>query len=209
MVNSEDSSADAGDASSHALGPQQFLRRWTSADEATQVSLLEDVARSASDGSPEALETLLAVIDREGLAIPAIRRVLADHHAVVEVAQDVLVAVATSIASFRGESLFTTWLYSVARNQCRMYLRRQTRTRTSEPVEDRPTKRVSSLIAERGAVDAALRGLPDAYRDAVVLRDVEQYSYQEIANTLAIEMNTVRSRISRGRALVAAAMDMV
>lgn len=200
--------SEGADPGSAALRPQQFLSQWSSSDETERTSLLDSAASQAAAGSESALESLLTVIDNDGLAIPAIRRLLVDHHAVIEVAQDVLVAVATSISTFRGESRFTTWLHSVARNQARLYLRRQTRSRSEEPVEERPTKRVSSLIADRGAVDAALNGLPDAYREAVVLRDVEQYTYEEIANTLAIEMNTVRSRISRGRALVAAAMDL-
>lgn len=201
--------SEGRDLSSAALRPQQFLSQWATGDESERTSLLDSAASQAAAGSERALESLLTVIDNDGLAIPAIRRLLVDHHAVTEVAQDVLVAVATSISNFRGDSRFSTWLYAVAQNQARMYLRRQTRSRSEEPVEERPAKRVSSLIADRGAVDAALNGLPDAYREAVVLRDVEQYTYEEIANTLAIEMNTVRSRISRGRALVAAAMDMV
>jgi len=209
-VTNEEGSAAGDELSRASLRPHQFLARWDEADEAAQAKLLADIAGEASTGSTSALDVLITVIDKYGLAIPAIRRILADQHAVDEVAQDVLIAVSTSIASFRGDSRFTTWLYAVARNQARLYLRRQTRTRAKDDqqIDERPAHRVSSLIAQRGAVDAALRELPDAYRDAVVLRDVEQYTYEEIATTLAIEMNTVRSRISRGRALVAAAMDV-
>jgi RNA polymerase sigma-70 factor (ECF subfamily) len=62
------------------------------------------------------------------------------------------------------------------------------------------------VVAERAAIQRAVQGLPDHYRDTVMLRDVERRSYEEIAEELGIELNTVRSRLARGRAMLAAAI---
>lgn len=180
---------------------------------ATQVdrqAIVEEVAGRARLGDAGMLDLLVTLIDTDRLAIPAIRQLVADDHTVEEVAQDVLVAVAEGIGDFRGGSLFRTWLFGLARNQTLQFLRGQSRQRDRDTraFDPRPTVRISSQIAQRGSLVATLEQLPEHYRDAVVLRDVEQLSYEEIATELAIEVNTVRSRISRGRALAAVALQV-
>lgn len=64
--------------------------------------------------------------------------------------------------------------------------------------------RISSMIASGTVLDDAIGGLPDLYRDAVVLRDVEQLPYAEVAERLELNLNTVKARAARGRALAAA-----
>ena len=65
-------------------------------------------------------------------------------------------------------------------------------------------RRISSLVAERDLVREAVYSLPPVFRDTVLLRDVERLSYSEIAERQGLAINTVRSRLSRGRALLAA-----
>ena len=120
--------------------------------------------------------------------------------------QEVLIAVARSIHRFRAEAKFTTWLYSLARNTAVSELRRlkQTSTMEDDQVDDWTQRRVSSLVAERDMVREAVYSLPPVFRDTVLLRDVERLSYSEIAERQGLAINTVRSRLSRGRALLAA-----
>ncbi len=122
-----------------------------------------------------------------------------------EVEQDVLVVVAETIGSFRGEARFTTWLHQVARFKAIAHLRRRRdalRLGEEEGVGD--AVRISSMIASRTVLDDAIGGLPDLCRDAVVLRDVEQLPYAEVAERLELNLNTVKARVARGRALAAA-----
>ena len=160
---------------------------------------------SAARTSPTCLDVLLRIVDDHGLDRPAIRRVLVDNDQADDAHQDVMIAVAQGIERFRGESAFTTWLHSVARFVAIDHLRRRKETQQLSADDQLPTAaaKLSSLIASRSDLADAVNALPEIYRQAVILRDVEQHSYADIAATLDLELNTVKSRISRGRALVA------
>lgn len=162
------------------------------------------VALRAREGDTAALDELLVLIDAEGLAGVAVRRVLLNQQAVADVCQDVLVVVAESIGKWDGRGRFTTWLWSVARNKAVDHLRRTRPTSELPDVIVSDQDRISSLIATRVSVNDAVEALPDRYRDPVVLRDVEQRDYAEIAELLDLPPATVRTRVSRGRAMVAA-----
>jgi RNA polymerase sigma-70 factor (ECF subfamily) len=167
-----------------------------------------DGSSGAGGGSALATELLIEALDRFGTARHAVRRFLVDDAAVDDVTQDTLVTVAQSVGSFRGESKFTTWLHQVARNRAVDHLRR---VRATDPLGDGPepapppgtAARMSSLIASRDAVRQLLQELPDRYRDAVMLRDVEHLPYAEVATRLGRNVNTVKSHVARGRALLA------
>lgn len=180
-------------------------------DQDDRGALLDQLARAASQGNRAALIPLIEIIDRYRLDRVPIRRILADNEEVEEAHQDVLLAVAQSIDNFRGDAAFTTWLFAVARNTAAANLRRLQRTPYPTENVDRPItgQRLSSMIASRADLQSAVEQLPAHYREAVYLRDVEQWSYERIAEHLDVPMNTVKSRISRGRALVAAALTEV
>jgi len=152
-----------------------------------------------------ALDELLWAVDELKLARRTIRRLVVAEADAEEVDQDVLVAVAETIAGFRGDARFTTWLHQVARNKAIALLRRR---RQTTPLQDDmgDAARISSAIATRSALDEAISGLPELYRAAVVLRDVERRSYAEVADRLAVNVNTVKTRVARGRALAAVAL---
>ena len=124
--------------------------------------------------------------------------------------QDVLITVARKIGNFRSESAFTTWLHTVARNTAIDQLRRAKETQHLGPELEVETyaRRLSSLVAQRSDLSAAVDRLPEHYREMIVLRDVEQRTYGDIAELLGLEMNTVKSRISRARALLAQLVDV-
>lgn len=167
---------------------------------------IERIARSAADGSTLAVELLVEAIDERGLARRFVGSLLLDKTAIDEVTQDTLIAVATSIASFRGASKFTTWLHRVARNHSIDYLRRQRPTVQLEEQDQGEAFHISSMIATRATVRDALAQLPEMYRDAVTLRDVDGHPYDEVARQLGRNINTVKAHVARGRALVAARM---
>lgn len=170
--------------------------------------LLDAVARAAADGSPIALDLLLAVVDESPRTRAPIRRLLVDTDAVDDVVQDVLIAVAERVGSFRGDARFTTWLHQIARNKTIDHLRRQ-RDASSLDDDDRELsdgERMSSLIASRTTIRVALDELPDRYRDAVMWRDLDRMTYEEIATRAGIPTNTAKTHVARGRALLAGSL---
>jgi RNA polymerase sigma-70 factor, ECF subfamily len=124
-----------------------------------------------------------------------------------DVAQEVFLRVHRSIADFRGDARLSTWLYGIASNLClnRLASAAHRRTRTDdEAVRRAPSEAADAAAAfERSEVEAALHqaiaALPDDRRIVVVLRDLEGLSYDEIAQALALEPGTVRSRLHRAR----------
>lgn len=168
--------------------------------------LLDRIAGDAAEGDLAALDTLLWATDELGIARRAVRRVIVAEADVDDVVQDVLIAVAEGIRRFRGEARFTTWVNGIARFKAIGHLRRQ---RGEAPLPDHElgdAARISSVIVNRAAVDDLIAQLPDAYRDVIRLRDLEQMPYAEVAERLALNEHTVRTRAARGRALAAALM---
>ena len=132
-----------------------------------------------------------------------------------DAAQESLLAIVRGLPRFDGRAQFSTWAYRVATNACLDELRRQRRrpvpglgdadqAARADPIEDVPL--LEDRVGDRMDIDAALATLPPDFRAAVVLRDVCQLDYAEIAEVLGIPAGTVRSRISRGRATAAAAL---
>lgn len=170
---------------------------------------LDALAVRAAGGSGLAFELLAELVDELGLARAGVRQVLVDESAVDDVAQDTLVSMATSIGSFTGEASFVTWLFTIAQRRAVDHLRRR---RATEPLSDDgmdvgEALRISSLISTREAVQQLVGQLPDRYRRAVELRDIERLSYAETAERLAINVNTVKSHVARGRAVLATMLN--
>jgi RNA polymerase sigma-70 factor (ECF subfamily) len=167
------------------------------------VDQLTQLARAAAAGSQTALETLLAAVVERRLIEPVVTRMLLNPADIDDAVQLTLITVAERIDSFEARAPFTRWLSRVARNEALMVLRR--RTRKSEPTGEEPPemwgvlRRISSLIANRDAVDRLLASLPPLYREVLVLREIEDLEYEEIATRLDVPVGTVRSRLARGR----------
>lgn len=190
-------------------GDRRTARRVVAAltgDAVTRDDGLDALAGRAAGGSLLALELLAEAVDELGLARRAVRRVLVDEAAVDDVVQDTLVSMATSIGSFRSEARFGTWLHRIARNRAVDHLRRQ---RATEPLDGDvgEAQRMSSVIASRHRAQQLVARLPETYRQAVVLRDVQRLPYAEVAERLGRNINTVKSHVARGRALLARMLD--
>jgi RNA polymerase sigma-70 factor, ECF subfamily len=121
----------------------------------------------------------------------------------------------TFLRAFRAFDRFVpgtnirAWLFTILHRVRTDAFRRSRRSpRTVELVDDGPAVPPPQDALAQGGEDLgrALESLPDVFRDAVVLRDVEEFSYQEIAGVLDVPIGTVMSRIHRGRALLRQAL---
>jgi RNA polymerase sigma-70 factor (ECF subfamily) len=166
---------------------------------------------AARAGDREALDRLLR---RHHDRIHAVCRRLSGNDAdALDATQEALIAIARGIGRFDGRARFSTWAYRVATNACLDELRRRRRRPVPGLPEDHdgleagvvdPAATVPlDALEDRLRVDAALAELPIEFRAAVVLRDLCDLDYAEIADVLAIPPGTVRSRIARGRSQLA------
>lgn len=157
-------------------------------------------------GDREALDRL-ADLHRPG-ALRIARAVLGDSDAAEDVAQEVLVRLATALPGFRGDAELGTWLYRVTLNACRDHLRRGHRrsgevsleTAAAEPSLSHTPDPADAVTAERlrDALRTALDRLPAEQREAVSLRYLSELSYDEIARITDAPLGTVASRVFRG-----------
>jgi len=163
-----------------------------------------DLVPRAIDGDRRALEVLL---DRHADRIHAVcRRIVAHPEDALDATQEAMIAIARGITRFDGRAAFSTWCYRIATNAALDELRRKRRRPVPahpdgrEPVA--PASGPDDVVTARLDVDAALQHVPDEFRVAVVLRDLCDLDYAEIAAVLDVPAGTVRSRISRRRAIL-------
>jgi len=132
----------------------------------------------------------------------------------LDATQEALVAMLSSLHSFRGQARFETWLRGLTTNVC-LTRRRRARARISydqlcgedEQPSPGPTPESVALVREvQMAVREHVRRLPAEFRAVVVLREMEGLSYSEIGEVLRLPLGTVQSRLSRGRQMLREAM---
>jgi RNA polymerase sigma-70 factor (ECF subfamily) len=139
-------------------------------------------------------------------------RLTGNQHDAEDLTQDVFVRVFRSLDTYRPGT-FEGWLHRITTNLFLDRVRRRQRIRfdaLTEELSARLPLRATGTDPEQvyemthlsADVQTALNGLPPQFRAAVVLADIEGYSYEEVAQTLGVKMGTVRSRIHRGRALL-------
>lgn len=129
-----------------------------------------------------------------------------------DVAQDAFLLAFEKLGSYRGQSAFYSWLFRIALNAAASAHRKAVRHKHSveaarestgeEPIDGRPASAPSYAleVADRQhLVRKALSELPEEYRTALILKEIEELKYEEIAEILKIPLGTVRSRIHRGR----------
>jgi RNA polymerase sigma-70 factor (ECF subfamily) len=168
-------------------------------------------------GDAAAYERLVA--EHSGDVYALLFRLTNDSEEARDLTQETFLRAFQSIDRFRGDASLKTWIYRIAINQARnrwRWWRRRKREVTVSldatddqnqqplaatlPSENSLNPEQETLAREREAqLRAALLGLRSAFRESVVLRDVEGFSYEEIAEMLQISIGTVKSRIARGR----------
>ncbi len=173
-------------------------------------------------GSEEAFSLLIAQYHQPLYSL--IARSINDPADASDITQEVFIKVFRSIRGFNGDASLRTWLYRIAlheaSNQRRWWSRHKRQeitidsTYESEANDDGDSLCLSATLADqrdspydhavqsqsRERLEEALRQLPEAYRTVVVLREIEGFAYEEIAEILDLQLGTVKSRLTRGRA---------
>ena len=169
-------------------------------------------------GDKKAFELLMLKYQRKILRL--LSRFVRDPSEVEDVAQEAFIKAYRALPQFRGESAFYTWLYRIAINTAKNHLVASGR-RPSSPSEYEnedgetfdETDNLSdintpeSMMATREiaeTVNSAIDALPEELRTAIVLREIEGMSYEDIAQSMGCPIGTVRSRIFRAREAIAA-----
>ncbi len=178
----------------------------------------QKLVERAQSGEKYAFDILVAKYQRKLGRL--LSRFIRDPAEVEDVAQEAFIKAYRALPSFRGDSAFYTWLYRIGVNTAKNYLVAQGRrapTSTefdadeAENFEDgdqlRDINTPESLLQSKQVgetVNAAMDALPEELRTAIVLREIEGLTYEEIAETMNCPIGTVRSRIFRAREAVAA-----
>lgn len=170
-----------------------------------------DLVAAAQRGDRDALDRLLRLhYDR----IHAVcRRIAGSTRDADDAAQEALIRIVRALDRFDGRASFSTWSYRIATNAALDELRKRARRphlhivgdedhgSVPDPVDDLAQRRVEA-VADRLSIDAALAELPEEFRVPVVMRDVGDLDYAEIAEALSVPIGTVKSRIARGRRML-------
>ncbi|MCM3872487.1 MAG: sigma-70 family RNA polymerase sigma factor [Pyrinomonadaceae bacterium] len=201
-----------------ALGGQMDLEQVATAASVepratTETQFIERLKR----GDAAAFEVLVA--ERSGEIYGLLYRLTENSEEARDLTQETFLRAFQSIEHFRGDADLRTWIYRIAINQARnrwRWWRRRRRDSTVSldssderggkpltnalPADRGNTPEQDTLAHEReGVLRAALLTLGRAYRETVILRDIEGLSYEEVAATLGISIGTVKSRLARGR----------
>ncbi len=185
----------------------------------------QDLVAELKVGSEQAFALLLAQYSHPIYSLMA--RSLRDPADAADVTQEVFVKVFRNISSFHGEASLRTWIYRIAlreaSNQRRWWSRHKRQELTIDAQVENDEGEIfcmADVLAARDAspyecaehaqlgerVIAALRNLPEAFREVVVLREIEGFGYEEIADMLDVNLGTVKSRLMRGRAALREAL---
>lgn len=176
-------------------------------------SLDELLVERAKRGDVEAFEKLISQHEKTVYNIAF--RLTGNHEDASDVAQEAFIRAYSSLADFRGDSSFATWLYRIVNNACLDELRRRKRQKVTylDQTVEMEDGEVSRQIADpsdgpeqalervelRRAVQESILQLDEEYRVVLVMRELLGYSYNEIAEALDLNLGTVKSRLSRAR----------
>jgi RNA polymerase sigma-70 factor (ECF subfamily) len=175
-------------------------------------------------GSERAFAELIAQYHQPLYSL--IARSLQDPADASDITQEVFIKVFRNIRSFHGDASLRTWLYRIALHEASNQRRWWSRHKRQEVAMDAPycsrceaeadseSQSLGATLADGGCspfefaaqeevrerVEAALRQVPEAFRTVVVLREIEGFAYEEIADILQVNLGTVKSRLTRGRA---------
>ncbi len=164
--------------------------------------------KKASQGDVAAFEQLMRIHESRMYAVSL--RMCGNREDALDCTQEAMLRIFRAIGSFKGQSSFATWVYRITMNTCLDELRRR-KVRTSSSLdalldsgwaptdEDDTPERHSIASEQRRTLERAIASLPEDMRAAIVLRDVQGFSYDEIAAMLEANVGTIKSRISRGR----------
>nr|WP_243141119.1 sigma-70 family RNA polymerase sigma factor [Alkaliphilus pronyensis] len=174
-----------------------------------EISLIEE----SKQGDIESFERLIEPYQKKAFNIAY--RMLGNLEDANDVTQEALIKIYRSINKFKGNSRFSTWLYSIVTNSCIDYIRKNRRGKVIYLDKDYETEEGNyqleipdnnnspEILLERKEtqyiIHDAINQLTYEHKEVIILRDIEGFSYQEISEILKCSEGTVKSRISRAR----------
>jgi RNA polymerase sigma-70 factor (ECF subfamily) len=178
----------------------------------TSEHLDEELVVRVQQGDKKAYDLL--VIKYQHKIVQLVNRYLKDPSEAQDVAQEAFIKAYRAIGSFRGDSTFYTWLYRIAINTAKNYLVSRSRRSSQYEVDIQDAEAMENAPQLQGietperllmneeivkTIRSAIEHLPEEMRTAIMLREFEGMSYEEIAEAMDCPIGTVRSRIFRAR----------
>ncbi len=162
------------------------------------------LVKKALSGNINAFEKLMRIY--EGKIFALCLRYLKQDADARDAAQEAMIKIYTRLATFTGKSAFSTWVYSITKNTCLDIIRAQKPVSEMDSLPETryegsefdPEKRLISQETKRLVMNI-INSMPKDRRSVLVLRDIDGFSYEEIARILGITTGTVKSRLSRAR----------
>lgn len=166
----------------------------------------------ARSGDQDAFEQL--VLDNEKRIYNLVLRMVGNPEDALDLSQETFLKAWKALPEFKGDSTFSTWVYRLASNTCLDFLRRRKRQQETmgsllslddedappPPSDDRFQPQLQLERSERTlALKRGLEALPEHHRQVLILRELSGLSYQEISDTLSLDIGTVKSRLTRAR----------
>ena len=188
------------------------MERTTSGSLPPSLDRAEEVRRLVlrlQDGDSEAFEPLVARTQRSAYRLGY--SVAQDHHLCQDAVQDAYISVLQNIRHLRDPSAFTTWFTRIVVNRCKKLLKQKRPQSLTEVVEQEKGPSTDGLEEKTGRrlqLKKALLRLTDTDRTILSLREVQGYSYEEIAEILDIPTGTVKSRVANARRRLIQAYDV-
>jgi len=168
----------------------------------------ELVARSVG-GDAESFNELILRWERPIYALAY--RTIGREEDARDVCQETFLRAYRALPGFRGQAKFSSWLYRIALNLCRDWVRRERRTPVVQPPEDgdlmemaaaaEPSESIEDLVARKDltrSVERAMALLPEEQRTAIVLKEYHGLTFQEIADLVGCPLSTVKTRLYQG-----------
>jgi RNA polymerase sigma-70 factor, ECF subfamily len=176
----------------------------------------ELLVRRFLEGDPAAFDTLIK--RHETRIYNVCLRILGNREDARDAAQDAFLTALRKLDQFRGDAAFTTWMHRVTVNACYDSLRKRKRQpmlriatddeHQLEPELGDPEPDHAEGVAGEIDITRALAAIPEGFRVVLVLADVQDLPYEEIARVLEVPLGTVKSRVHRGRVALARAMGL-
>jgi RNA polymerase sigma-70 factor (ECF subfamily) len=173
----------------------------------------EELVARAQGGDVESFNQLIVRWERPIYALAY--RVIGKEEDARDVCQDAFLRAYRALPGFKGQAKFSSWLYRIALNLCRDWIRRQRRAPVSQLPEDvdatelaaetGPVESIEDLVARRelsAIVEGAMSVLSEEQRTAIILKEYHGMTFQEIADMQGCPLSTVKTRLYQGLSLL-------
>jgi len=167
----------------------------------------------AEEKEPLNFEAIVVKYDKR--LFNMIYRMLGDYEEAQDLTQEAFLLAYKSFSKFRGESDVYTWLYQIGLNLCRKFYRRRRLAQLFRLKKEKEfiknylslenLSSIESTVKEnllRNLIQERVRGLPNKYKEAIILRYYQNLSYEEMAKILKLSLGTIKSRLARGRSIL-------